>query len=130
MSLSKTDLIDKLQSQLGFSKKESSHIIDLVFNIMKDTLSKGEKIKISGFGNFTIRDKAERMGRNPQTGERMKIPSKRVLTFKPSDLLKEDITSKYKNRIREDGTEDTTMSPEEIISKSIKFFQEQQEGNQ
>lgn len=130
MSLSKTDLIDKLQSQLGFSKKESSHIIDLVFNIMKDTLSKGEKIKISGFGNFTIRDKAERMGRNPQTGERMKIPSKRVLTFKPSDLLKEDITSKYKNRIREDGSEDTTMSPEEIISKSIKFFQEQQEGNQ
>ncbi len=130
MSLSKTDLIDKLQSQLGFSKKESAHIIDLVFNIMKDTLSKGEKIKISGFGNFTIRDKAERMGRNPQTGERMKIPSKRVLTFKPSDLLKEDITNKFKNRINEDGTEDTSISPEEIISKSIKFFQDLQEGNQ
>lgn len=68
----------------GFSKKETADIVDLVFDMMKDTLGQGERIKISGFGNFDLRDKRQRPGRNPQTGESISIPARRVLTFKPS----------------------------------------------
>ncbi len=128
MSLSKTDLVNKLQDQLGFSKKESAHIIDLVFNLIKDTLTRGEKIKISGFGNFTIRDKAERIGRNPQTGEQITIPSKRVLTFKPSELLKDDVTEKYKHRIDQAGQEDTSIPAKDINSKSLDYFKDEERG--
>jgi integration host factor subunit alpha len=60
---------------------------------MKDTLGKGEKIKVSGFGNFLVRDKRERVGRNPQTGREIKIAARRVLTFKPSQVLKSAINS-------------------------------------
>src|ERR1700716_2155790 len=72
----------------GFSKKESADIVDLVFEMMKETLGRGEKIKISGFGNFVLRDKRQRPGRNPQTGDPIKISERRVLTFKASQILK------------------------------------------
>ena len=73
----------------GFSKKESADLVDLVFEMMKETLGRGEKIKISGFGNFVLRDKRQRPGRNPQTGEPIKISERRVLTFKASQILKQ-----------------------------------------
>jgi integration host factor subunit alpha len=73
----------------GFSKKESADMVDLVFEMMKETLGRGEKIKISGFGNFVLRDKRQRPGRNPQTGEPIKISERRVLTFKASQILKQ-----------------------------------------
>jgi integration host factor subunit alpha len=60
----------------------------LVFDIIKETLEKGEKIKISGFGNFVVREKRSRVGRNPQTGEEIEISARRVLTFKPSQVLR------------------------------------------
>ena len=72
----------------GFSRKESAELVDLVFEMMKETLGKGEKIKISGFGNFVLRDKRQRPGRNPQTGDPIKISERRVLTFKASQILK------------------------------------------
>ena len=62
--------------------------MELVFDTMKETLAKGEKIKISGFGNFVVRQKRPRIGRNPQTGEEIEISARRVMTFRPSQVLK------------------------------------------
>jgi integration host factor subunit alpha len=81
----------------GFSKKESADIVDLVFEMMKDTLGRGERIKISGFGNFVLRDKRQRPGRNPQTGDPIKISERRVLTFKASQILKIALNGKDEN---------------------------------
>ncbi len=82
------DLVEAVHTKVGFSKRESAEIVEMVFNTMKDTLEQGEKIKISGFGNFEVRDKRARVGRNPQTGEVIEISARRVLTFKPSQVLK------------------------------------------
>jgi integration host factor subunit alpha len=73
---------------VGFSKKEAAEIVEMVFDTIKETLEHGEKIKISGFGNFIVRDKKSRVGRNPQTGEEIEISARRVLTFRPSQVLK------------------------------------------
>ncbi len=73
---------------MGFSKKDSAQIVESVFDIMKDTLAKGEKIKISGFGNFVVKEKKSRRGRNPQTGKEIEISARRVLTFKSSQVLR------------------------------------------
>jgi integration host factor subunit alpha len=90
--MTKADIVQAVYSRLGgFSKKEASDLVDLVFTTVKDTLGRGEKIKISGFGNFVLRDKRERQGRNPQTGEPIVITSRRVLNFKPSQLLKHEL---------------------------------------
>lgn len=86
----KYELVQAVYSKLGgFSKKEAADLVDLIFELMKETLGRGENIKISGFGNFVMRDKNERQGRNPQTGEPITISARRVLTFKPSQLLKQ-----------------------------------------
>ena len=74
----------------------------MIFETMKDTLSKGEKIKISGFGNFVVREKRSRMGRNPQTGESMEISARRVLTFRPSQVLKADLNGEDTTGIKEE----------------------------
>lgn len=89
--MTKADIIEQIYEKIGFSKKESSEIVELVFDTMKDTLEKGEKIKISGFGNFVVRSKNPRVGRNPQTGEEIEISARRVLTFRPSQVLKETL---------------------------------------
>lgn len=87
--MTKADIIEAVYEGVGgFSKKESAEVVEAVFGAMKDTLSQGSKIKISGFGNFVVRDKKQRMGRNPQTGTPIIIQERRVLTFKPSQVLK------------------------------------------
>ena len=86
--MTKADIIESVYEKVGFSKKDSAEIVEMVFDTIKDTLERGEKIKISGFGNFVVRDKNKRMGRNPQTGARIEISARRVLTFKPSQVLK------------------------------------------
>ena len=87
--MTKAEIVQAVYARLGgFSKKESADLVDLVFETMKETLGRGEKIKISGFGNFVVRDKNSRVGRNPQTGEEITISARRVLTFKPSQVLK------------------------------------------
>lgn len=87
--MTKADIVQAVYSRLGgFSKKESADLVDLVFETMKETLGRGEKIKISGFGNFVLRDKRARQGRNPQTGTPIIITERRVLNFKASQLLK------------------------------------------
>ena len=92
-NMTKTDLIEAISEKWGYPKKESAAIIDLIFTTMKRTLADGEKIKISGFGNFVVRDKHARTGRNPQTGEAMEISARRVLTFRPSQVLKDNLNS-------------------------------------
>jgi integration host factor subunit alpha len=87
--MTKAEIVQALYTKVGgFSRKESAELVDLVFEMMKETLGKGEKIKISGFGNFVLRDKRQRPGRNPQTGDPIKISERRVLTFKASQILK------------------------------------------
>ena len=87
-TMTKADIVEAIYEKIGFSKKESADIVELVFDTMKETLEKGEKIKISGFGNFVVRAKKPRIGRNPQTGEEIEISARRVLTFRPSQVLK------------------------------------------
>lgn len=89
--MTKADLVENVYVKTGFSKKESADIVEMVFDLIKDTLENGEKIKIAGFGNFVVKDKSTRRGRNPQTGEEIKISSRRILTFKPSQVLKSSI---------------------------------------
>lgn len=97
-TMTKADIVEKVYQKIGFSKKEASELVEMVFGSLKDVLHNGDKVKISGFGNFVVREKKERVGRNPQTGEQIKISARRVLTFRPSQVLKamlngEDITN-------------------------------------
>jgi len=87
-TMTKADIVEKVYQKIGFTKKEASKLVELVFDTMKSTLEKGEKVKISGFGNFIVREKNERIGRNPQTGSQIKISARNVLTFRPSQVLK------------------------------------------
>lgn len=86
--MTKADIIEAIYEKVGFSKKESAEIVELVFDTVKETLERGDKIKISGFGNFQVRYKKARVGRNPQTGTEIEISARRVLTFRPSQVLK------------------------------------------
>lgn len=87
-TVTKADIVEKVYEKIGFSKKEASELVELVFDSLKSQLYSGQKVKISGFGNFIVRGKHERVGRNPQTGEQIKISARRVLTFRPSQVLK------------------------------------------
>lgn len=88
-TMTKADIVDTVYDRVGgFSKKEAGETVEMVFDAMKEVLTRGERIKISGFGNFGVRAKRERAGRNPQTGERIAISARRVLTFKPSQVLR------------------------------------------
>jgi integration host factor subunit alpha len=122
MSMTKADIVERIYKEAGFSKKEAADLVDLVFKVIKDTLAKGEKVKISGFGNFSIRDKATRVGRNPQTGEAMDISARRVLTFKPSQILKEDITDRFSHRIDDKGNENQNLPPKEGKPRALSSF--------
>jgi integration host factor subunit alpha len=93
--MTKAEIVQALYSKVGgFSRKESAELVDLVFEMMKETLGRGEKIKVSGFGNFVLRDKRQRPGRNPQTGQPIKISERRVLTFKASQILKQTLNDR------------------------------------
>jgi len=91
--MTKADLIETIYDDIGLSKRESANIVETLFNIIKETLENGENIKLSGFGSFNIRDKRARRGRNPQTGEPMTITPRRVLTFKASNVFRDQLNS-------------------------------------
>ncbi len=93
MAMTKADIVEALYEKVGFSKKQAADLVELVFQSLKDTLAKGQKIKISGFGNFVVRDKRSRVGRNPQTGQSIEISARRVLTFRPSQVLRSDVNA-------------------------------------
>lgn len=88
MAMTKLDIVQNVTDKLGLSKRDASRIVESVFVIMKEQLSKGDMVKISGFGNFVVKSKRARKGRNPQTGVEMEICARKVLTFKSSQILK------------------------------------------
>ena len=87
MALTKEKLITRLQTQMGIRKQESRQIVNRLLGIMKDTLARGEELLISGFGKFSVRQKRERRGRNPQTKESLVLSARKVLVFKASGVL-------------------------------------------
>ncbi len=87
-TLTKARLVENLNDSIGITKKEAGEVVDDVFDLMRGALQSGDKIKISGFGNWLVKDKAARRGRNPQTNEAIVIARRRVLTFKPSQVLR------------------------------------------
>lgn len=88
MALTKEKLITHLQTQMGMNKQESRQVVDHLLEIMKDTLAQGEELLISGFGKFSVRQKRERGGRNPQTKESLILSARKVLVFKASGVLR------------------------------------------
>lgn len=93
MTLTKIDIVEQVAAKCGYSKLEAAELVEQVFDTIRDGLTSGENVKISGFGNFVLRDKSSRMGRNPQTSEPMEISARRVMSFKVSQVLKEAINS-------------------------------------
>ncbi|MDA9793303.1 integration host factor subunit alpha [Bacteriovoracaceae bacterium] len=130
MSMTKADIVERIYKEASFSKKEAAELVDMVFKVIKDTLAKGEKVKISGFGNFSIRDKSTRVGRNPQTGQAMEISARRVLTFKPSQILKEDITGRYAHRLDDKGNEDKSLPVESGVPRALSSFLQDKDNTQ
>ena len=87
-TLTRADLAEALNRKLGLSRSESLGMVESILDHMSDALEQGENVKISGFGTFLLRDKAQRIGRNPKTGVEVPITSRRVMVFKPSNVLK------------------------------------------
>ncbi len=91
MTLTKAHIVENLFSKDIFTKTESAHIVETLFEIIKQTLEQGEDVLLSGFGKFSVREKSQRRGRNPQTGDPILLSSRRVVTFKCSGVLREKI---------------------------------------
>jgi|TARA_B100002049_G_scaffold194338_1_gene151661 integration host factor subunit alpha len=91
MTLTKSDIVEDLNNEIGLNKREAKELVDLLFNDIKNLLSEGHEVKLSGFGNFQLRDKSPRPGRNPRTGEDVEISARRVVTFKSGQKLKESV---------------------------------------
>jgi integration host factor subunit alpha len=87
-TLTKADIVESVHKKTGFSKKDATILVERIFETIKHTLESGEHVKISGFGKFEVRQKRARRGRNPQTGSAIEISARRVLTFKPSQILR------------------------------------------
>ncbi|HEX2237573.1 MAG: integration host factor subunit alpha [Pseudomonadota bacterium] len=88
MALTKADMAERLFEELGLNKREAKELVELFFEELRAALQRGETIKLSGFGNFILRDKNQRPGRNPKTGEEIPITARRVVTFRPGQKLK------------------------------------------
>lgn len=90
--MTKADIVDCIYNEVGgLSKREAADMVEAVFDTIKEVLSSGDMLKISGFGNFVVRHKKARTGRNPQTGDEITISERHVLTFKPSQVLKNEL---------------------------------------
>jgi len=92
--MTKADIVTAIYEKVGISKTESSDVVESVFEILKETLERGEKVKISGFGTFTVKEKNSRKGRNPQTGEGITITARNVLAFKPSQVFRKALNQR------------------------------------
>jgi len=96
MAMTKAEIVERIYEKVekdGFSKKEAAEVVEAIFEVIKGHLERGEKVKISGFGNFVVHTKRPRKGRNPQTGKEIVISGRRVLSFKPSQVLKKTINA-------------------------------------
>ncbi|MBA2490295.1 MAG: integration host factor subunit alpha [Gammaproteobacteria bacterium] len=88
MALTKADMAEKLFEELGLNKREAKELVEIFFEELRNALERDEAVKLSGFGNFALRDKNQRPGRNPKTGEEIPITARRVVTFRPGQKLK------------------------------------------
>ncbi|HEX5677548.1 MAG TPA: integration host factor subunit alpha [Alcanivorax sp.] len=91
MALTKADMADRLFDELGLNKREAKELVEMFFEQIRDSLAENRPVKLSGFGNFDLRDKSERPGRNPKTGEEIPISARRVVTFRPGQKLKQRV---------------------------------------
>jgi integration host factor subunit alpha len=96
MTLTKAHIVENLFAKNLFTKTESAHIVETLFELMKQSLEKGDDVLISGFGKFSVKEKLQRRGRNPQSGEPMTLPPRKVVTFKYAGVLKEKINQPQK----------------------------------
>lgn len=92
-TVTRADLADSLYLEIGLSRTDSSYLVESLIDHISKALEKGEHVKLAGFGTFSLRDKSERIGRNPKTGEEVPITKRRVLVFKPSQVLRERVDS-------------------------------------
>src|SRR6185436_3794812 len=90
-NMTKAEIITRIYEKVGFSKKDATDVVEATFDIIKHSLERGEKVKISGFGNFVVNTKRPRKGRNPQTGNEIIIVGRKVLTFKASQIMKKSL---------------------------------------
>ena len=97
-TLTRADLADALVRKVGLPRNKSQDLVELVFSEISQTLAQGEGVKLSSFGSFGVRSKAQRMGRNPKTGEEVPITPRRVLVFRPSNIMKERINTRLNRR--------------------------------
>ena len=91
MTLTKSDIVEDLNNEIGLNKREAKELVDSLFNNIKNKLESGEEVKLSGFGNFQLKNKSPRPGRNPRTGENVEISARKVVTFKSGQKLKEAV---------------------------------------
>ena len=96
-TLTRMDLSEAVFREVGLSRNESADLVETVLELMSSSLVRGEQVKISSFGTFSVRDKNARVGRNPKTGEEVPITPRRVLTFRPSHLMKERVAAGNKS---------------------------------
>jgi integration host factor subunit alpha len=92
-TVTRADLTEAVYREIGLSRTESAELVEAVIDNIIDALLRGETVKLAGFGTFTMRDKKERMGRNPKTGEAVPITPRRVLSFKPSQVVRERVNT-------------------------------------
>lgn len=97
-TVTRADLAEALYKEIGLSRTESAALVESVIDHVIDALIRGESVKVAGFGTFTLRDKNERIGRNPKTGEEVPITPRRVLTFKPSQVMRERVDTALSKR--------------------------------
>ncbi len=91
MALTKSDIVEDLNNEIGLNRREAKELVDMFFTDIKNLLSEGHDIKLSGFGNFQLRNKTARPGRNPRTGENVEVSARQVVTFKSGQKLKESV---------------------------------------
>ena len=88
MALTKAEVAEHLFEKVGLNKRDAKEMVEVFFEDIRETLESGEQVKLSGFGNFDLREKSERPGRNPKTGEDIPISARKVVTFRPGQKLK------------------------------------------
>ncbi|BBA34024.1 integration host factor subunit alpha [Methylocaldum marinum] len=108
MALTKADMVERLFENHGINKRDAKELVDQFFEEIKSALAQGNSVKLSGFGNFDLRDKSQRPGRNPKTGEEIPITARRVVTFKPGQKLKVSVEA-YSRQNTEHGRQESEM---------------------
>ena len=103
MTVKKADLANTLYEQLGLNKREAKELVELFFEKIRESLERGESVKLSGFGGFSVRDKRSRPGRNPKTGEEVAVSPRRVVTYKASQKVKAKIASNNTEKYQPGG---------------------------